>query len=235
MGFFHADPSRGSDVAVSIFGSAFGGNLVADSYAGYNAINPKRRQACLAHLIRKAKEIADRIELMPEKKQDANALRFCKSVKKFFGICCRIDQRRKNGSISFSTAKAYIPKLQRALDTICLHPLADADAENLRNRLIDPKRDALNLFTFLEVNGMAPTNNHAEQSLRLPVIFRKISLGSRSLLGAQALAANLSVLTTAKRQGRHPIELLKTLLLQGVNTPISDLYDPDAITAWNSS
>ena len=96
----------------------------------YNAIHPKRRQACLAHLIRKAKEIADRIELMPKKKQGRNSLRFCKSVKKFFVFCCRIDQRRKNGSISFSAAKAHITRLQRTLDTICLHPLADADAEN---------------------------------------------------------------------------------------------------------
>jgi hypothetical protein len=235
VGFFHADPSRGSDAAISIFGSPFGGNLVADSYAGYNAINPNRRQACLAHLARKAKEITDRIELMPEKKQDANALRFCKSLKTFFGICCRIDQRRKNGAISSSAAKDYVPRLQRVLDTLCLRPLADADAENLRNRLIDPKRDATNLFTFLEVNGMPPTNNHAEQSLRLPVIFRKISFGSRSLLGAQALAANLSLLTTAKRQGRQPVELLRTLLLRGTDTPTSNLYAPHAIPAWNSS
>jgi transposase len=165
VGFFHADPSRGSDVAVSIFGSAFGGNLVADSYAAYNAINPKRRQACLAHLIRKAKEIADRIELMPKKKQDRSALRFCKSVKKFFSLCCRIDQRQKDGSISFSAAKAYIPRLQRALDTICLRPLADEDAENLRNRLTDPKRDAMNLFAapswFMTEYGLSQRNAEA--------------------------------------------------------------------------
>ena len=235
VGFFHADRSRGSDVAVSIFGDQFGGNLVADSYAGYNAINPKRRQACLAHLIRNAKENADRIELMPENKQDRNALGFCKSVKKFFALCCRIDQRRKSGAISFSVAKAYIPRLQRALNTICLHPMGDADAENLRNRLTDPKRDALKLFTFLEVNGMPPTNNHAEQSLRLAVIFRKISFGSRSLLGAQTMATNLSLLTTAKRQNKNPVDLLKTLLLRGGDTPISDIYAPGNLPKMDSS
>lgn len=233
--FFHADPSRGSDVAVSIFGSAFAGNLVADSYAAYNAINPKRRQACLSHLIRKAKEIADRIELMQEKKQDQSALRFCKSVKKFFAICCRIDQRRKNRRVTFSAAKRHIPRLQRVLGSLCQYPLADDDAENLRKRITDPKRDARNLFTFLKVNGMPPTNNHAEQALRLPVIFRKISFGSRSLLGAQALASNLSLLTTAKRQDRNPVELFKNVLLLGPDTPLAMLYKPDAIPAWDSS
>ncbi len=235
IGFFHADHSRGSDVAVSIFGSSFGGNLVADSYAAYNAINPKRRQACISHLIRKAKDIADRIELMPKRKQDKRALRFCKSVKKFFELCCRIDQRRKNGRVTFSIARTHIPRLQRVLGSLCQHPLADDDAENFRKRITDPKRDGQNLFTFLKVNGMPPTNNHAEQSLRLPVIFRKISFGSRSLLGAQSLASNLSLLTTAKRQGRDPIAMFQNILLNGSDTPLSTIYEPSALTPWDSS
>ena len=82
---------------------------------------------------------------------------------------------------------------------------------------------------------MPPTNNHAEQSLRLPVIFRKITFGSQSLLGAQALATNLSLIVTAKRQGRDPLELIKTLLLQGLDTPVSDLYDPGNLPASDSS
>ena len=104
-----------------------------------------------------------------------------------------------------------------------------------RKRITDPKRDALNLFTFLEVNGMPPTNNHAEQALRLPVIFRKISFGSRSLLGAQSLATNLSLITTAKRQNRKPIDLLKTIILRGSDTPLANLYDPDNIPPIDSS
>ena len=233
--FFHADPSRGSDVAVSISGPAFQGNLVADGYAGYNAVHPKRRQACLAHLKRKAKEIAERIALMPERQRDAPSLRFCRELEKFFPFCCRLAGRRDKGAVTFSGAKACAPRLRRTLGEICLLPLADAEAENLRQRLTDPKRDAPNLFTFLEVAGMPPTNNHAEQSLRLPVIFRKITFGSQSLRGAQALATNLSLITTAKRQGRDPLELITKLLLRGFDTPLSDLYDPGNLPASESS
>jgi transposase len=214
VAFFHADPSRGGDVAVSIFGDAFGGNLVADSYPGYNPIHAQSRQACLAHLCCKAKEIAERIELMPERKQDSKAVGFCKALKKFFAICCRIDQRRKSGRVTFQAAKHHIPRLQRVLDALCRQPLAEEDAENLRQRITDPKRDAQNLFTFLKVKDMPPTNNHAEQSLRLPVIFRKICFGSRSLTGAQALAVNLSILTNRQTSAaatcrciqNHPLE-----------------------------
>lgn len=233
--FFHADRSRGSEVAVSIFGSAFGGSLVADGYAGYNAVNPRRRQACLAHLKRKAKETAERIALMPERLRDAPSLRFCKALEAFFPLCCRVDRRRREGTLSFSGAKAYAPRLMRTLSEICLLPLADADAENLRQRLTDPKRDAPHLFSFLEVAGLPPTNNHAEQSLRLPVIFRKITFGSQSLRGAQALAANLSLITTAKRHGRDPLELIKTVLLKAGDTPLDALYDSDCLPKNESS
>ena len=82
---------------------------------------------------------------------------------------------------------------------------------------------------------MPPTNNHAEQSLRLPVIFRKICFGSRSLTGAQALAVNLSILTTAKRQQQLPIDVFKTILLNGKDTPTSILYHPHNTPAVDTS
>ena len=233
--FFHADRSRGSEVAVSIFGSAFAGNLVADGYAGYNAVNPRRRQACLAHLKRKAKETAERITLMPGKLRDNASLRFCRALETFFPLCCRIDRRRGDGTLSFSAARAYASRLGSTLGEICLLPLADADAENLRQRLTNPKRDAPNLFSFLEVAGMPPTNNHAEQSLRLPVIFRKITFGSQSLRGARALATNLSLIATAKRHKRDPLELIRTVLLKAGDTPLDTLYDPDCLPQNDSS
>lgn len=228
IAFFHVDHSRSSDVAVSIFGSEFPGNLVADSYAAYNAIHPNRRQVCLAHLIRAARDIAERIKLMPKAKREPSSLRFCKSIQSFFAFCCRLDQRRNNGTLSTSDAKAFIPRLQRTLATICMRKLCDSDAENLRQRITDPKRDGGNLFPYLDIPGMPPTNNHAEQSLRKPVIFRKICFGSRSTEGAHAFAINLSLLTTATRQNRDPIELFKHIILNAGQTPLEMLYDSTA-------
>jgi len=72
---------------------------------------------------------------------------------------------------------------------------------------------------------MPPTNNHAEQSLRLPVIFRKITFGSQSQAGADSLARNLSLLTTAKRQKKDPLTLFQELLLHGGEAPLSLLYN----------
>lgn len=233
--FFHADFSRGSDVAVQIFGESFGGHLVADSYAAYNIINPEGRQTCLAHLLRKAKEISERIRLLPETKQDPPSLHFCTSLIDFLRTCCELGQQRNRGEIPFQKARDKIQELEKMRDEICRNPLGDEDAENLRKRITDPNRDGKRLFVFLEVNGMEPTNNHAEQALRHPVIFRKICFGNRSLEGAQHLAVNLSILGTAKRQGKDLVELIKTILLKGTDTLLEKLYRPEKLPVTNSS
>ena len=208
---------------------------VADSYAAYNAIEPAGRQACLAHIKRKADEVADRIELLPKSKQDRPSIRFCRSVSRFMSRCCAIGRRRNLGEISYSNARGLIPQLTKIRDEICMNTLKDAASENLRKRITDPKRDGNRLFVFLEVNRMEPTNNHAEQALRLPVIFRKISFGSRSLEGAQKLAVILSLIGTARRQNKDPIEMFKTILLKGVNASPEILYQAENIPTFDSS
>jgi len=120
-------------------------------------------------------------------------------------------------------------------DEICIRPLKDADAENLRKRIHDSSRDGERLFVFLEINGMEPTNNHAEQALRLPVVFRKTSFGSRSLSGAQNLATNLSLIGTAKRQGKDPMDLIKSLLLNGKNASAETLCEIENFQTFDTS
>lgn len=43
------------------------------------------------------------------------------------------------------------------------------------------------LWTFLEVHGVQPINNAAEQALRQAVIHRKLSYGVQSARGGQCL------------------------------------------------
>ena len=56
------------------------------------------------------------------------------------------------------------------------------------------------LWTFVEVDGIEPTNNTAERAIQLQVVMRKIFGGSRSLAGAQAHQVNSSVVETLRRQ-----------------------------------
>jgi transposase len=224
FGFFLIDPSRSGDVAASIFGSDFQGGLVADDYAGYNAIHAQHRQSCLAHLIRRAKEIHQLVSLSPTKRQQTQALDFCNRLRELFSHACDLGRQRDTGTLSFQAAQAHIPKLYKKLHALCAKPIPHTEAEKFRLRLLDPKRDYHRLFTFLHINRMPPTNNHAEQSLRLPVIFRKIVFGSRSENGAHAFSVNHSVIHTALRQHLDPIPILQSILLHGPHHPNSNIF-----------
>ena len=60
-------------------------------------------------------------------------------------------------------------------------------------------------FTFLDKDGVEPTNNAAERALRCAVQWRKISFGSRSAQGEVAVARLLTVARTCRMQYRSSL------------------------------
>jgi len=68
------------------------------------------------------------------------------------------------------------------------------------------------LWTFAKTDGVTPTNNHAERSLRGAVIYRKLSLGSQSESGETRIARLLSAHTTCRLQDRSLFEYLTQAL-----------------------
>jgi transposase len=58
------------------------------------------------------------------------------------------------------------------------------------------------LWTFDAIDGVQPTNNHAERGLRGAVIYRKLSLGSQSNSGERRIERLLSAHTTCRLQHR---------------------------------
>lgn len=189
-----------------------------------NPIHPAHRQSCLSHLIRKATEIAQLIALAAPSQANAASIAFCTDMRHFLAQACDIGRQRDTGERSFRAALACVPTLYNRLHTLCANPLSHPDAEAFRQRLLDPKRDYDRLFTFLKINRMPPTNNHAEQTLRQPVILRKIVFGSRSAVDAHALAVNFSVLHTVQCQGLAPIPILTSLLINGHQHPDSQIF-----------
>lgn len=225
LAVFHIDRHRSSKVAQSIFGDDFNGVLTTDGYAAYNGVNPKERQSCLAHLIRKAKETRQEILLRKPQFQDKRSLLFCDSIAALFKKACAIGQKFISSTIQRDRADAFKSRLYHVLDSICTGVLADNKAETFRQRLLDPKREYHRLFTFLHHPDVQPTNNQAEQSLRHMVIFRKICFGTRSPEGSYSHSVLPSLLMTAKRQGKHPLEFFNTLFTSDTATAQAALYN----------
>jgi hypothetical protein len=64
------------------------------------------------------------------------------------------------------------------------------------------------LWTFVEVEGVQPTNNASEGALRPAVIWRKLSFGTQSACGSRFVETILTVLETCHRQFRNSFEYL---------------------------
>ena len=61
-------------------GDDFRGVLKTDDYAAYNAANAQQRQTCMAHIIRRAKEVKQEIVLRKPKYQGPQSIEFCDQI-----------------------------------------------------------------------------------------------------------------------------------------------------------
>jgi transposase len=220
--FFHIDRHRSAEVAKAIFGEDFDGTLVRDRYAAYNGIG-RDWQVCIAHILTKAKEIRAEHALLPQTEKETAIGPFCDRIIDLGSRLCDTGRKLKSGDILWNQAAKIEKRFVRELHTICKQPLRFKPAETLRTYLAGP--DQKFLFTFLRRPGIPPTNNHAEQSLRHLVIFRKICFGTRSETGLKTHSILPSLVQTARRQGVHPREFLQTLLTSDTATAQSALYN----------
>lgn len=225
LDFFHINRHRSQEVAKYLLGENFDGILIADGYAAYNGVNPTARQSCLAHLIRKADEIKNQIMQCDKKHRDIKAITFCDDIKQIFKDACKMGRQIKSDQYESNSAGKYKRQLQRRLKKICKATLSDENAQNLKNRLLDPKREYHRLFVFLDHPDIEPTNNHAERALRKMVIFRKICFGTRSDQGSYCHSVLPSLLSTAVRQGKHPIDYFLTLFVEPPDIALAALYN----------
>ncbi len=223
LAFFHIDRHRSAEVAKAIFGKDFAGTLVRDRYAAYNGIGATDWQSCLAHIITRAKEISREHALLPDAEKDNNVNPFVSHVMNLCSGACEVGKKLKSGDIPWKAAARIEEQFVGELRNICKQPLRFKPAETLRAYLAGPEQTYL--FTFLRRPGVPPTNNHAEQSLRHMVIFRKICFGTRSESGLKTHSILPSLVQTARRQGVHPREFLQTLLTADTATAQATLYN----------
>jgi len=207
--FYVVASTRGAEVLVSLLGAVFRGILCSDRWVVYLTYHSGRMQLCWAHLKRNILGIA-------ECARSPSARQFCRDalalMARLFRLWYRFrgDIRDRRGNPQPLDRRQLFLKslpLQKKLLALAEAHLDDANREvsNLATALfIHFDR----LFTFLEEEGVEPTNNIAERILRPAVQWRKISFGNRSRNGEIATARLLTVTQTCKRQQRHVLGYL---------------------------
>jgi transposase len=207
--FYVVASTRGAEVLVSLLGAVFHGILGCDRWVVYLTYHSGRMQLCWAHLKRNILGIADYARSL-------SARQFCRDalaiVARLFRLWYRFrgDLRDGRGNPQPLDRQQLLAKsipLQKKLFALAEAHLDDADRE-VRNLATALFIHFERLFTFLEEEGVEPTNNVAERILRTAVQWRKISFGNRSRDGEIATARLLTVTQTCKRQQRHVLDYL---------------------------
>ncbi len=214
LAHFYICGTRSGKISRKILGEDYAGGLVMDCYAGYDRHATKIKQRCLQHLKRSAKEWR---KVTPEKAVVSR--QFFNDVAAWVKRGCRWYRRRKTNSPAEQEREAaWLRSEQARLESVVL------DAKKARTLQGRIRRYSKEWLTFLDHPGVPPTNNLAEQAVRFLVILRKLTFGSRTRAGARRTGAMLTVIQTAKRQGRDVIQFLVALFTLSPNEAARAMY-----------
>jgi transposase len=193
--------SRGHEVVVEVLGEDYKGVLVSDCFLAYDPLNFAKSK-CAAHLLKRCSEV--------EQSKSRGAVRFSRRVAALLRRAMALKRRR--GTISDHGYAVLRGKLHAELDRLLAGTYTDPDNARLAKLL---RKHRGSILGFLDHDGVAATNNLAEQEVRPAVIARKLSAGNRTEAGAEAHAVLASLLRTYRRQGRSILEGLTALLRHG--------------------
>lgn len=190
--------TRGADGFKQLMGAEFDGIIGSDRWSAYNWLNATRRQLCWAHLLRDFQAFVDR---KGESAVIGQAL--LKQAIAMFDLWHRI----RDGTLSRLEFQQAMRPIRQEIEsllqvgTFVNHPQTVKTCTNILK--ISPA-----LWSFVEQEGIEPTNNAAERALRRGVLWRKRSFGSQSDRGLRFTERILTTVTTLRQQQRNVLEFL---------------------------
>lgn len=191
----HAQRSRAA--AKALLGK-FEGILITDRWGAYAHWPLRMRQLCWAHL-----------------KRDFTFISECagstgKAGKKLLAIEQQVFalwHRVRDGTLKRSSFQIYLGPLKKELDAL-LRRGAKSDNAKAAGMCKELLAVQSAFWTFARVEGIEPTNNHGERTIRPAVLWRKGSFGTHSEGGSRFTERILTVVTTLKQQKRNVLEFL---------------------------
>ncbi len=202
---YRITPGRGFEVAAGVLGEEFSGVLERDGWAPYRRFTEATHQSCLAHLLRRCRELLEEAV--------AGQARIPHAVRRLLRGALALREARDGGGSPLGSEEFTIRRA--ALDDEAERLLARCPKVEANRRLLAHlRRERGALFTFLDIPGVEATNWRAEQGLRPGVVNRKSWGGNLTEAGARTQQVITSVLRTAIQQQRDPLALIGDILRQ---------------------
>ena len=198
LALFLVRKRRNTTVAKELLGAAFAGILVSDRWSAYAWVDVSRRQICWSHLLRQfigfqaygdeGRAIGEALEILTET---------------MFSAWHRV----RDGTMT-RTAFRTLANSLRVYIVARLQEGASCTVEAVSGRCREILAVEPALWTFVEVNGVEPTNNAAEQIVRPGVLWRKKSFGTDSPKGSRFVERILTAVMTLRLQKRNVIDYI---------------------------
>lgn len=185
--------TRGAAGAKQLLGQSFAGITGSDRWGGYNWLDTTHRQLCWAHLLRDFQALVER--------QGESAI-VGQLLLQQAALLFHNWYRVRDGSLTHADFQLLMQPIRREISTLLQlgtflnHRQTVKTCANIL--AVQPA-----LWTFVDQEGVEPTNNAAERALRRAVLWRKQSFGSQSEGGLRFTERILTTVTTLRQQHRN--------------------------------
>ena len=189
---FAVRPTREATALVVFLGEKFDGVVTCDRAKMYWRI--ERLQWCWAHLKRDFQAMIDtgdpRAKWLGERLRHATCELFEHWAEFRAGRISRAALVRRMGPVRHKVERLLLRGMRSN----------NSDVRGTCRELYEHRQW---LWTFLRHEGVEPTNNAGERSLRHAVIWRKLSFGTQSATGSHFVETMLTVIETCRQQCRN--------------------------------
>jgi len=200
---FRIAPDRHEREAKALLGEDFEGIACTDRWWAYNYLDPAQRQLCWSHLVRDFTAHSEGLAAQKEFGKAGLAI-----ARRLFAAW---DEFRESGDRArlHERIRPLTQQLRALLEQAARKSTKTKYHRLFANNLL---KHWPALWTFAHLDGVEPTNNHAERGLRGAVIYRKLSLGSQSEQGERTIERLLSASLTCRLQQRSLFAYLTDVL-----------------------
>lgn len=181
----------------SLFGDK-GGILVSDRATALRFWAMEMRQVCWAHLLRKFISFSER---------GGSAGAFGKELLEYVGLMFTYWDDLKAGRLDRAGFRSSMAPVREKFEAVLERAVA-SKLEHVAGSCEDILDHRAALWTFVDKDGVEPTNNHAERELRAFVLWRKRSFGTQSDRGNLFAERVMTVAHTARKQSKNVLEFL---------------------------
>ena len=195
------DSQRSADALERVIGTDWSGVLSHDGYATYDRFARAIHQSCLAHVLRRARELLAEATRGAVRFPRRLIALFTDAIHRRNQLAGRVetDDARERQRSGFDDRLLALVRGPRAV------PAYATFAQHLRKHLEQ-------WFTFVFDPGLEPTNWKAEQAIRPAVVNRKVWGGNRTRVGADAQQVLMSVFETCRRHARSALDFVSLTL-----------------------